>query len=162
MVRASHVRDLEGRGPQVERLASGVAEFLPDDGDAEGSCRGGSGGLRELRRVRTAMRLPRRHAPDGPGRRRGALGGAIGLLRAGRGLCFSRVLGDDRIIRSLPEATSNRTRPLILLPLGRAGRASTRRATRRRTCNKESLVRLRGRTGRRWQTGRRVLRGAAR
>jgi hypothetical protein len=47
--------------------------------------------------------------------------------------------GDDRIIRSLPEATSNRTRPLILLPLrpgwprvdtkGRKGVPATRKAS---------------------------------
>ena len=47
--------------------------------------------------------------------------------------------GDDRIIRSLPEATSTRTRPLILLPLrpgwprvdtkGRKGVPATRKAS---------------------------------
>ena len=90
MVRASDVRDLEGCGPQVERLASGLAFLLPNHRYAERSVRGGSRGLRELRRECPEMRLPRRHAPDGPRRRRGALGGAIGLLRAGRGLCVSR------------------------------------------------------------------------
>ena len=153
---------LEGCGPQAERLASGLSQFLPDDGDAERFVRGGSRGLRELRGLRTRGAYREDTRQTDPAAAEELWAAQLAFCAPGEAFASRAFSGDDRIIRSLPggDVKQNETPDIAATKAGLAARRHE--GPQGRAGDAKGLLRLRGRTGRGWEAGRRVLRGAAR